>query len=56
MPGTQRTKAVPMEEQIRARAYELYVDRGNQSGSEADDWEQAEEEVQASTEQKQELD
>jgi hypothetical protein len=36
---------LPLEEQIRRRAYELYVERGNQSGSEADDWLQAEEEV-----------
>ncbi|HKX00152.1 MAG TPA: DUF2934 domain-containing protein [Bryobacteraceae bacterium] len=33
------------EERIRRRAYELYVQRGNQSGSEADDWLQAEEEI-----------
>jgi hypothetical protein len=32
------------EEQIRRRAYELYVRRGNQSGSELDDWFQAEKE------------
>jgi hypothetical protein len=40
-----RTKNLPLEEQIRRRAYELYVRRGNQSGSEFDDWLQAEEEI-----------
>jgi len=34
-----------LEEQIQRRAHELYVERGNQSGSELDDWLQAEEEV-----------
>ena len=34
-----------LEEQIQRRAYELYVERGNQSGSELDDWLQAEEEI-----------
>jgi hypothetical protein len=33
------------------RAYELYVLRGNESGSEMDDWLQAEEEIQAAQEQ-----
>jgi hypothetical protein len=32
------------EEQIRRRAYELYVQRDSQSGSELDDWLQAEKE------------
>ena len=45
---------LPVEERIRRRAYELYVRRGNQSGSEADDWLQAEEEVRLAEEQKQE--
>ena len=27
-----------LEERIRQRVYELYVERGNQSGSEVDDW------------------
>jgi hypothetical protein len=34
-----------LEEQIQRRAYELYVERGNQSGSELDDWLQAETEI-----------
>ena len=35
-------EALPLEERIRRRAYELYIGRGNQSGSEIDDWLQAE--------------
>ena len=34
----------------RLRAFELYVLRGNQSGSEVDDWLQAEEEVRRAEE------
>jgi hypothetical protein len=50
MPAPARAKEVPsetlpLEERIRRRAYELYVERGNQSGSELDDWLQAEEEI-----------
>ena len=37
-------KMLSPEERIRRRAYELYVRRGNQSGSELDDWLQAEKE------------
>jgi len=37
----------PLEERIRQRAYQLYVERGNESGSELDDWLQAEEEIAA---------
>jgi hypothetical protein len=36
-----------VEERIRTRAYELYVLRGSVSGSELEDWLQAEEEVLA---------
>jgi hypothetical protein len=32
----------PSEEQIRARAFELYLERGRQPGHEIDDWLQAE--------------
>jgi hypothetical protein len=39
------SEALPLEEQVRKRAYELYVERGNESGSEVDDWFQAEQEV-----------
>jgi len=55
MPAPARAKetpieVLPLEERIRLRAYELYVERGNQSGSEIDDWLQAEEEVLRDTE------
>ena len=50
MPAPARAMELPietlsLEERIQRRAYELYVDRGNQSGSELDDWLQAEDEV-----------
>ena len=45
------TETLPMEERIRRRAYELYVERGNQSGSEMDDWLQAEEEIRRAEEE-----
>jgi len=44
-------EVLPLEERIRLRAYELYVERGNESGSELDDWVQAEEEVLQAQEQ-----
>jgi hypothetical protein len=59
MPYTPRVKAaadltaqLPLEERIRMRAHELYVLQGNESGSEMDDWLQAEEEIRAAEEQK----
>ena len=57
MPVSARAKEtpiedLPLEERIRRRAYELYVERGNQSGSEADDWLQAEEEALHAQEQR----
>ena len=45
MPAPARAKETPVEERIRRRAYELYVQRGSQSGSELDDWLQAEKEI-----------
>jgi hypothetical protein len=56
MPELARAKELPSEdlslqEQIQRRAYELYVERGNQSGSELDDWLQAETEILESQEQ-----
>lgn len=56
MPAPGRAKkpemeTLSLEERIRRRAYELYVERGNQSGSEVDDWLQAEEEIQVAEEQ-----
>ena len=44
------TADLPLEERIRARAHELYVSRGNESGSELDDWLQAEDEIRAAEE------
>jgi hypothetical protein len=38
-------ESLPVEERIQRRAYELYVERGNPSGSELDDWPPAEEET-----------
>jgi hypothetical protein len=46
-----RPNMAPLEERIRARAFELYVERGNESGSELDDWLQAEEEIAAAEEE-----
>jgi len=46
-----QTETLALEERIRRRAYELYVERGNQSGSEVDDWLQAEEEIRSAEEQ-----
>jgi hypothetical protein len=56
MPVPTRAKeplieTLPFEERIRRRAHELYVQRGNQSGSEFDDWLQAEEEMLQAQEQ-----
>jgi Protein of unknown function (DUF2934) len=50
MAAPARAKALPsenfsLEEHIRRRAYELYVERRNQPGSELDDWLQAEQEI-----------
>jgi len=57
MPAPARAKKAPapakpasLEERIRQRAYELYVGRGNQSGSELDDWLQAEDEIRLAEE------
>ena len=45
------TERLPLEQRIRRRAYELYIQRGNQSGSEQDDWLQAEEEIRRAEEE-----
>ena len=52
MPATQLKKespadALPFQERIRRRAYELYVERGDQPGSELDDWLKAEQEIRS---------
>ena len=49
-PAESKIETLPLEERIRRRAYELYVQRGNQSGNELDDWLQAEEEIRRATE------
>jgi Protein of unknown function (DUF2934) len=41
-------EALSLEERIRRRAYELYLQRGNQAGSELENWLQAEEEIRGS--------
>ncbi len=55
MPVAARAKApetetVSIQERIERRAYELYVQRGNQSGSELEDWLQAEGEIRQNQE------
>jgi hypothetical protein len=42
-----RRVAAPSPEAIRARAYEIYLERGAQPGHEAEDWAQAERELGA---------
>jgi hypothetical protein len=36
------TRYEPTEDEIRARAYQIYLDRGGRPGNEIDDWYQAE--------------
>ena len=51
-PAKEPQLATPSrEEQIRRRAYELCVERGNQPGSDLNDWLQAEEEIRRALEQ-----
>ena len=38
-------ETLPLEERIRNRAHELYIERGAQPGSALDDWLQAEREI-----------
>ena len=40
-----QAKRLPTEEEIRNRAYELYLARGGEGGHEREDWEQAEREL-----------
>jgi len=40
-------ETIPLEEQIRARAYELYLQREGTEGDEVDDWLRAESEVRS---------
>jgi hypothetical protein len=39
-------EALPLEERIRQRAHQIYLQRNGQDGSELDDWLQAEAELQ----------
>ena len=42
---TDINKRVPTQEEIELRAYELYLKRGGENGSELDDWLTAEKEL-----------
>jgi len=44
-PVKQENVSANLEEDIRHRAYELYVQRGRQDGHDLDDWLRAEEEM-----------
>jgi hypothetical protein len=50
MPAPARAKkpalgALSLQDRIRQRAYERYIERGGQSGSDVDDWLAAEQEI-----------
>jgi hypothetical protein len=47
IPKKNQPQALPLEEQIRQRAYEIYVQRDGQDGSELDDWLHAEAELRS---------
>ena len=56
MPAPARAKKpaiemLSLEQRVQRRAYELYIERGNESGSELDDWLQAEEEIRRAEEE-----
>jgi Protein of unknown function (DUF2934) len=52
MPAPALAKeTLSLEERIRLRAYQLYVQRGNQPGSDLDDWLEAEEEIRKAEEE-----
>ena len=42
----ERRRSVPTSEEIRQRAFEIYIERGRVHGSDLDDWMQAERELQ----------
>ena len=44
-PAQPAAETLPVEERIRRRAYEIYLQRGGQEGGELDDWLQAEQEI-----------
>lgn len=41
-----RTDTVTLEDKIRLRAYELYLERGREPGCDIEDWLQAEREIE----------
>jgi hypothetical protein len=43
-PQLQRD-SLPLEQRIRERAHEIYLQRGGEDGSDLEDWLQAEEEI-----------
>ena len=45
--GRNSTETLPLEERIRQRAYEIYLNRGSQPGCDLHDWLQAEKEIRA---------
>jgi len=44
-PGITQAQSYSIEERIRVRAYELYLERGGANGSSIDDWLRAETEI-----------
>jgi hypothetical protein len=48
----ERTRSSASEEEIRARAYEIYLRRGEEPGDEVGDWLQAERELRANCSKK----
>lgn len=44
-------QSIPLEEQIRQRAYQIYLQRGGQHASELDDWLKAEAEFRQAEEE-----
>jgi hypothetical protein len=49
-PVSTMTETGNVDEVIRTRAYELYVERGMEDGHEVEDWRRAKEEVSAGNE------
>jgi hypothetical protein len=50
-PKKQEPEPVPIEERIRQRAYEIYLQRDGREGTALDDWHQAESEITHTVEQ-----
>jgi hypothetical protein len=49
-PQKKPAKTIPLEEQIRQRAHELYLQRGCEDGKDVEDWLQAEAEIRETLE------